>query len=452
MEILKIDPEGILEMLRVMLASVTDLSGVAIHIHRKRGVSLSVNKGDLIERRPLDSLGVGLKLARGHRFASVSSSQVDTDSLRTLIAEGMQALQGAAEDPFDGIYPCELPPSGARFESVDIHYSQVLVDEKINRLLNLEGTLLKTDARITGTVGVRYQDLHCEEWLWTTGSAKVLQHSRTVGYLEAGVIATQGKFLSIGKAQSAETFYFDLDWSGVARDASAQALKTLGGEAVPTGVYPVILKSHEAGKFLAAMAPAFYSDLGSDSFLSSRIGEEAFSSQLNIFDDPFLKKSVFARIWDAEGTPTQRLSVVERGRLLHLCYSRRTAKKHGTRSTGHLLREDFNQTARIGFHQLVVEPGRKDFVDLLRDMGQGIVVYEIKGFDKVDFKTGEFVCRVAGTWVEKGEEVRAVDQIALAGNFIDTWSSVLAVGRDQKSSGSLSTPSILFGKQHITGA
>src|SRR3546814_5707048 len=77
----------------------------------------------------------------------------------------------------------------------------------------------------------------------------------------------------------------------------------------------------------------------------------------------------------------------------------------------------------------VVEPGVLGFDELLREMGEGLLVTELLGHG-VNPVTGDYSRGAAGFWVENGEVAYPVDELTIAGNLSEMFKGVLAVGAD----------------------
>jgi predicted Zn-dependent protease len=68
-----------------------------------------------------------------------------------------------------------------------------------------------------------------------------------------------------------------------------------------------------------------------------RVGEEQFDPAITIVDDPISSGFGF----DRDGTPCQKLVIVDHGRTVTMTHDRRTAAEAGAVSTGHGVESDF---------------------------------------------------------------------------------------------------------------
>jgi PmbA protein len=118
-----------------------------------------------------------------------------------------------------------------------------------------------------------------------------------------------------------------------------------------------------------------------------------------------------------------------------------SARKLGLKTTGNA----------GGVHNLIVEPGRSSYDELLRQMGRGLVVTELMG-QGVNGVTGDYSRGAAGFWVENGVIAYPVHEITIAGNLREMFKGIVAVGADVYTSGSRSTGSVLIDRMKVAGA
>ncbi|HXZ49603.1 MAG TPA: metallopeptidase TldD-related protein, partial [Usitatibacter sp.] len=161
---------------------------------------------------------------------------------------------------------------------------------------------------------------------------------------------------------------------------------------------------------------------------------------VDILEDPFVPGGMASGCFDAEGVTTRRRLVVEGGALKGWFLSTYSARKLGLETTGNA----------GGNHNLVVKPGERDFEALLALMGRGLVVTELMG-QGVNPVTGDYSRGAAGFWVEDGRVQYPVEEVTVAGNLLDMFRGIVAVGRDTLVRGSKETGSILVDRMTIAG-
>lgn len=115
-----------------------------------------------------------------------------------------------------------------------------------------------------------------------------------------------------------------------------------------------------------------------------------------------------------------------RGFLFDLAW----ASRAGSRSTGNSLRSSLKLPPGVGMTNLYLQPGQGGLDELAAGLDRGLVVTEVMGMHTADPVSGEFSLGASGHLVEAGRITRPVKSIALAGNLLDLFKSVEAIGGD----------------------
>jgi len=228
----------------------------------------------------------------------------------------------------------------------------------------------------------------------------------------------------------------------VGRTAGKRAVRRLGGRRVPTTEAPVLFDANIAASLIghfvgAASGSSLYRQ---SSFLIGKLGTQVFAPHVRIHEDPFLRGEMASGYFDAEGVATTARDVVDAGVLTGWFLSTYSARKLGLATTGNA----------GGNHNLVVAPGERDFEGLLALMGRGLLVTELMG-QGVNPVTGDYSRGAAGFWVEDGAVQFPVEEVTIAGNLLDIYRGITAIGRDVLVRGSKQCGSILVERMTIAG-
>jgi predicted Zn-dependent protease len=129
----------------------------------------------------------------------------------------------------------------------------------------------------------------------------------------------------------------DVDPAAAAQEAAAKGARTHGAVEIEPGHYAAVLEPYAVAELLRWFS---YDSLGAQGFLeersyfSGRIGEQVFDEKVSIADDG-LDENNMPKSFDFEGTPKQRVELVEAGVARDVVWDRATAAKAGRASTGH---------------------------------------------------------------------------------------------------------------------
>ena len=102
----------------------------------------------------------------------------------------------------------------------------------------------------------------------------------------------------------------------------------------------------------------------------------------------------------------------------------------GRPGTGNAVRPSLKAPPGVGFTNLHIAPDDGDQADLVGRMNNGLIISYIMGAHTADPVTGEFSLGASGHLVQKGRIMRPVKSIAIAGQILDLFNKVEAVGAD----------------------
>ncbi len=131
----------------------------------------------------------------------------------------------------------------------------------------------------------------------------------------------------------------ELDLEGCAREAVAKAERTRGAVALVPGRYRAVLEPYAVGELLQYFGDSCFSGLSlleERSFFAGRMGERVFAPIVSIADDALDPRNL-PRAFDFEGTPKQRVQLVEDGVAAGVVWDRASGRRGAAASTGHAL-------------------------------------------------------------------------------------------------------------------
>jgi PmbA protein len=100
-------------------------------------------------------------------------------------------------------------------------------------------------------------------------------------------------------------------------------------------------------------------------------------------------------------------------------------------TTGNAARAGYKSAIGVAPAILRLEPGDQTYDDLLKTMGDGLVVTELNGMHAgANPITGDFSLSAKGYLVRDGRVVLPVEQITVSANYFDWLKGIEAVGSD----------------------
>ena len=174
------------------------------------------------------------------------------------------------------------------------------------------------------------------------------------------------------------------------------------------------------------------------SCLSDKLGEAVASGSFNLFDEPHLPRGLGSRLYDGDGRPTVRRTLVEAGRLNHwlinVYYGRKLDRDPTTGVTSNL----------------VVPPGHRSPEQILKDLDWAIQVDGFLGGNS-NAATGRYSFGIRGTLFENGEAVAPISEMNISGSIFELLEGFSEAANDPWLYGSCRSPSLLFDAVQFSG-
>jgi PmbA protein len=224
----------------------------------------------------------------------------------------------------------------------------------------------------------------------------------------------------------------------------------LGARPLATGRRRAVLEPDVVATLLGLFAYAVSGKSVAEgkSRLADRIGARVASELVTIVDDATRTDGLASRPFDAEGTPSQRLVLVDRGVLRAFMHNSDTARRTGQATTGHAARS-YASTLGVAPTNLILEPGAGV------PEGDGVIVTDLMGVHAgANPITGDVSVQAMGLEVVGGERV-PVDDFAVSFNLFELLERVDAVGDDLTwfpMGGMIAAPSLAIADLSFAGA
>ncbi|MBI5038736.1 MAG: TldD/PmbA family protein, partial [Nitrospirae bacterium] len=152
---------------------------------------------------------------------------------------------------------------------------------------------------------------------------------------------------------------------------------------------------------------------------------------------------------DAEGVPTRKTTIVEKGVLTSYLLDSYSARKLNLASTGNASRSPGESpvAAPTNFY---LAPGNHSSSDIIKSVDSALYVTELLGFGFNPI-TGDYSRGAVGVWIENGELTYPVEEITIAGNIKEMLMQIEMVGNDLDFRQKICSPTIKIGRLTIAG-
>jgi PmbA protein len=351
-----------LEVARAALEAADGDAEAVAHTERSglaRFAGSEVHQPTLIENTV-----VTLRVVRDSRQGVATTNKVDGDGLAALARRASEAAQSSpADETFPGLAP---PSEPAKVEGYDDTTAELGPDDQARlAAAAIEAADIPAYGFFTSAVS--------ELAVATTTGVSVEQRMTDATALV--VAADQDRS---GYAEKTAWRASDIDPAAVAREASEKAARTTGATEIEPGSYRAVLEPYAFADLLDAFSHDSFGGLGlieERSYLTGRIGERVFDEKVSIADDSLDPRGL-PKAFDFEGTPKQRVQLVENGTARGVVWDRETASqaRNGAVSTGHALPVESRDWGPLPY-ALSIAPGEAGSVEELAELvGDGIYI------------------------------------------------------------------------------
>lgn len=335
--------------------------------------------------------------------------------------------------------------------------AQVSAEDKIAFAKELEASALAADSRVKAANMCIVASLDDTVKIENNKGLQV-QDRRNGAYCYLSVVVQAGKDTkTFGRFASSKTFS-DLNAGKLAQEAVREALALLGAENMESGDLPVILRREAAATLLGAFAGVFSAEnvQKNMSLLKGKLGQNVASPLVTLVDDPLLPEGLFSAPFDAEGVATKAKKVIDNGGLQTYLHNLKTAAKDGVESTGNASKRSYKADIAVAPSNMFIQAGDVALEQMIATMDKGVVVVDLQGAHSgANPVSGDFSLGAFGYLVEGGKIVRPVNQITVAGNFLELLRDVKLVGNDlhfgMPAGGQIGSPSLLVRSLSISG-
>jgi PmbA protein len=415
--------------------------------------STAVRLGEVETLKESGSRSAGVRVFFGTRSASTWSSDLSSSGIDQMVKAALSLARITSEDPFAGIpEPDQL---GAIKTDLDLYYDDVYslsTADRIDYARRAEKAAISADPRISNSDGGSF-DAATGVKVLANSQGFIGDYRRSYCSVSAVPIAQQeGSSMqrdywfsvarSLGRLESPES---------VGQEAARRTLRRLGAHKVKTQRVPIVFDPLVAGALLGHVFEAVNGDsiYRSASFLAGKLGERIAGSNVTIVDDGTIVGGFGSSPFDAEGVPTRRTMVIEKGVLKSYLLNTYTAKKLKMKTTGNAAR-GLAGTPGIGAGNFFMEKGTKDPKAILGNIQEGLYVTEFLGFG-VNLVTGDFSRGASGVWIQNGELTFPVEEVTVAGNLRDMLNNISEIGNDLEFRGSVACPTLRIDGMTVAG-
>ena len=400
-------------------------------------VAARLGKLENVERN--ESSSIGLEIIDKKRKVSLSSTNLNKESLEELVKNAMSMVKSIPIDEYCGLADKNMLYDG----NLDLN----LVDNYIPENNDLLNTSIEAEDSALNIKGITNSEgasssYSKNKFYLATSDGFFNTNDKTNYSTGISVIAGQGTKMERDYEYQSKVHYSDLDTpKKIGEKAAERAISRLNPKKVKSNSVPVIFDPRVSGSLLSLFIGGISGQAitRGTSFLKDKMNKDIFKNTINIIDDPHIKRGARSLAFDGEGVATKKLKLVENGRLKSWLLNSQYARQLNLKSTGHY----------SGVSNLYMSPGNKTNLELINSIDQGFYITEMLGmsFSQV---TGDYSRGASGYWIDKGQKAYPVSEVTIAGNILDMY-KMLTPASDLKMITGIDAPTLMIDKMIVAG-
>jgi predicted Zn-dependent protease len=447
-------PDALLAPLQTALTA-SGLGEGDLWVHRRRAAIMRYSHSSIHQNAVSDETHVHARAIVGSAVGTTTGNSLEPAALRELLARAAELAQ--AQTP-NADWPGLASPTNYRtphaFDPATVALDAATQARDIGRICARASV---AGFRAAGTHSI---DVTEDAVANTNGVAAYAPAS--VAYLRALVLGDHG---GSGYADDLSARASDLDPDGIAARAIEKCALDRDRTRLAPGDYEAVFEEDAVAEILRIMSITGLSGQAvreGRSFLAGAVGTPVTGPKLTLHDDA-LHPGQLAIPFDPEGTPKQRVTLVEHGVAKGPVYDRWSAKATGAVSTGHAADPGrYGHGGHAG--NLVMAGGTATREQLIRSVTRGVLITRFHYTNTPDPKRATMTGTTRdGTFlIEDGKITRALANVRYTMSALDLFGGIDLLGpqrlvRDWWSTNGMGSivclaPAIKVSRATITGS
>ncbi|MFQ3245960.1 MAG: PmbA protein [Arenicella sp.] len=407
------------------------------------GISIAARQQELETVEKHNDAQFVISLYKDHKTGSASSADMSEQGIRSTVDAAISIATYTGADPCFGL--ADADRMATQKKDLELYHAWNADEaEMLGIAMRCERAALESSDLITNSEGASVNSY--SGWDVYANSHGFLSQSRASQHsISCSVIGSNGDGMQRDYWYHSSRNAATLDSpEEIGLVAAKRTVARLGSRQIPSCQATVMYDSATAKSLISHLIGAIKggSIYKKASFMLDKVGQEVVPGFMTIAENPH-KLGGFNSAWhDGEGvvTPDYR-AIVDGGRLQSYILGSYTARKLGLESTANA----------GGVRNLSVSNTGQTTEQLLSDMGTGLLVTELIG-SGINMVTGDYSRGASGFWVENGEIQYPVEEITVAGNLIDMYRNIVAIGDDYDNRSSTECGSIVIENMTIAGS
>ena len=411
-----------------------------VEVITSENISLSVKsrqqKLENIERS--ENFNIGINIYKDKKKATIASNNIEGTNAKEYLEKGSAMVKSMPIDEYSGLadkkdYACEI-------EDLELEDTTQLNEKQLlDQALLAEDAMLK-NKKITNSEGAT-RSFSKNTYNIINSRGFNAKYSKTFHSISSIAIAGSDTNMQRDYEYSAATHASDLLLAEeVGSLAAKRAASRLNSKKIKSCTLDVIFEPRVAKSILSSFCSCASgtSIARGTSFLNNQLNTSIFKKNINITNNPKLKRGIGSAPYDSSGIKTENISIIQDGIFKNYFLNIRSARQ---------LRMAINGNSSPS--NLILNKGDQDIKTIIKNIKNGFLVTEMLGmsFNPIN---GDYSRGATGFKIENGEITYPVSEVTIAGNIAKMLKNLIPAN-DLKINDNINSPSILIEGMTLAG-
>ena len=411
-----------------------------IEVITSENISLSVKsrqqKLENIERS--ENFNIGINIYKDKKKATISSNNIDNTDAKEYLEKGSAMVKSMPIDEYSGL--ADKKDYASEIEDLELEDTTQLSEKQLlDQALLAEDAMLK-NKKITNSEGAA-RSFSKNTFNIINSKGFNAKYSKTFHSISSIAIAGSDTNMQRDYEYSAATHASDLLLAEeVGSLAAKRAASRLNSKKIKSCTLDVIFEPRVAKSILSSFCSCASgtSIARGTSFLNNQLNTSIFKKNINITNNPKLKRGIGSAPYDSSGIKTENISIIQDGIFKNYFLNIRSARQ---------LRMAINGNSSPS--NLILNKGDQDIETIIKNIKNGFLVTEMLGmsFNPIN---GDYSRGATGFRIENGEITYPVSEVTIAGNLAEMLKNLIPA-KDLKINDNINSPSILIEGMTLAG-
>lgn len=378
------------------------------------------------------SLGAGIRVINGKQTGYAFTNDLSFEKLKKVAIIAGSIAKSGESNP---VVNLTKPNTQNQYYSYENLVTELNLDKKISLVRSAYESALNYDKRIVKVSSSLADELQFV--LICNSSGKFVSDIRPQTRLMVVSTAQENKnrdtgFNNTGGRVGVDFFETEKKPEEIGKLASEEAINLLSAGDSPAGEMTVVLGGGESGVLIhEAVGHPLEADgvWKKTSIMSDKLGEMVANPKVTIYDDATIPKYRGSLNIDDEGTETEPVLLIEKGRLVNYMNDLLSAKILNHKPNGHGRRESYRFSPIPRMNNTVLEKGDSSPDDIIGSVKKGFYAKSFQG--GMVNSTGKFTFSVnLGYLIEDGKLTKPVKNATLIGSNFEILQNIDMIGND----------------------